>query len=94
MVGKAKEKSMKTFALWLLLVFMVFALASCSGMTITEKFDKTPATASSSYSAKTKGEGRSTFSFTYRGEKFIVIKGSDGKYYVIGKDLSDANNRP
>lgn len=92
--GQFKEIFMKTLALWLLLIFLAVSLVSCSGMTITEKFDKTPASAKSSATSKTTGEGRSTFMFSYRGEKFICIKGSDGKFYVVGKASPSSPSMP
>lgn len=76
--------------LWVFLVLSALILASCSGATFTERYEQTPLVAKSSMRQKTVGEGRSTFTFNWRGERFICEKRSDGKFYIIGKETSPA----
>jgi hypothetical protein len=79
---------MKPFiALLILVVVLSILVAGCgSAATFTEKYEQTPAMAKSTLSSHDVSQGISTYNFTFRGEKWIVVKGNDAKFHVIGKE--------
>jgi hypothetical protein len=62
----------------LLLLFSVLPVINgCSWGTVKESYKKTPLT------TEAKGQGRTTYNYTYKGKSYVLIKGDDGKYYAV-----------
>ena len=60
-------------------IFLAIILTGCSGATFTESYEKTPA------SAKSIGEGKDTYKMVYQGKSYILVKGTDGRYYAVAE---------
>lgn len=62
----------------LLLLFSVLpVVGGCSWGSVTESYKKTPIT------TEAKGQGRTTYNYTYKGKSYVLIRGSDGRFYAI-----------
>jgi len=59
------------------LAVLAVVIAGCSGGTITEDY-KGP-----SVKAASKSQGTASNHFHYKGKNYILVKGSDGKYYAV-----------
>ena len=55
-------------------------LSGCSFAAFRERYEKTPA------HAKSVGEGRDTFTYEEGGKTYVLVRGTDGKYYVVGTE--------
>ena len=58
-------------------IFLAIILTGCSGATFTESYEKSPA------SARSIGEGKETYKMEYKGQRYILVKGADGRYYAL-----------
>lgn len=64
----------------LLLLFSVLPIVSgCSWASVNESYKKTP------IKTEAKGQGRTTYDYTYKGKSYVLIRGDDGKFYAIDK---------
>jgi len=68
-----------------MMLVMALCLCGCfSAGTVTEAYRQTPA------HAKSVGEGQSTFMAHIKGKTYIVAKGPDGKWHVVGEQKEGA----
>ena len=65
----------------LLLLFSLFSalplISGCSWGSTTESYKKSP------LKTEAKGQGRTTYNYTYKGRSYVLIKGTDGKFYAV-----------
>jgi|SaaInlV_200m_DNA_2_1039689.scaffolds.fasta_scaffold55706_2 hypothetical protein len=65
----------------LLLLFSLFSalpvISGCSWGSVKETYKKTP------LKTEAKGQGKTTYNYTYKGKSYVLILGKDGKFYAI-----------
>jgi len=71
------EKRLPMKKILLLLLFSLLPIIGCSFGRTVESYEKTP------LKTEAKGQGKTTYNYTHKGKTYVLIQGTDGKFYAI-----------
>ena len=71
------EKRLPMKKILLLFLFSLLPIMGCSFGRTVESYEKTP------LKTEATGEGKTTYNYTHKGKTYVLIQGTDGKFYAI-----------